>query len=73
MSALEAKSLVRQSMRNKKKRVRCIETGVVYASSRDAAEILAADGMTFTPEGISHTCQGRQKTTRGFRWEYVEC
>lgn len=51
--------------------MRCVETGVVYASARDAAEILAAQGMMFTPEGISHTCQKRQKTTRGLHWEYV--
>lgn len=72
MDALVAKSLMRKSQKNRKKAVRCLETGIVYASARDAAEILAADGMMFTPEGISHTCQERQKSTRGFHWEYVQ-
>lgn len=71
MDALVAKSLVRKNKSYKKKPVRCVDTGVIYASSRDAAEILASEGVMCTPEGISHTCQGRQRSTRGLRWEYV--
>jgi hypothetical protein len=71
MTVLKAKSLVRESGEGKKKAVRCIDTGIVYASSRDAADILAMEGASITPEGITHTCLGRQKTTRGFHWEYA--
>jgi hypothetical protein len=54
MDALKAKSVVRSSNQDKKKPVRCGETGVVYASSRDAAEILASEEVTIAHERITH-------------------
>lgn len=55
-----------------KKAVRCIDTGVVYASSSDAADILSLEGILVNPRNIHFVCQGIQKKTRGLRWEYVD-
>jgi hypothetical protein len=44
---------------------------MVYASSTDAADLLSAEGRLVCPRGILNTCQGKQKTTGGFRWEYA--
>lgn len=71
MNALAAKSVGRQNMREKKRAVRCVDNGVVYASSRDAAEILATQGRSVIPEAIAAVCRGKQKSTGGFRWEYA--
>jgi len=72
MKTLVAKTIKRKSKEKKKRAVRCIDTSIVYASSTDAADILSGEGRVVCPRGILHTCQGRQKTSGGFRWEYVE-
>jgi hypothetical protein len=71
MDALIAKSTGRQNKREKKRPVRCLDTGIVYASSRDAAEIFATQGHLVIPEAIAAVCRGEQKSTGGFRWEYI--
>ena len=71
MKSLVAKSIKRKSKERKKRAVRCIDTSIVYASSADAADILSAEGRLVCPRGILNTCQGKQKTTGGFRWEYA--
>jgi hypothetical protein len=70
MNALSAKTVGRRNMQAKKKPVRCVDNGIVYASSRDAAEILATQGHLVIPEAIAAVCRGKQKSTGGFRWEY---
>lgn len=49
------------------KRVRCIETGIVYYSAREAARQLGIDSST-----ISKVCRGIKRTCGGFHWEYIE-
>jgi hypothetical protein len=71
MQIVVAKSLSRCFRVEKKRPVRCIDTGIVYASSRDAAEILANEGLLLTPEAIATVCRGKQRSAGGFRWEYV--
>jgi len=48
------------------RKVRCIETGVVYESQRAAA---TATGLR-QPK-ISQCCTGSRRTTGGFHWEYA--
>lgn len=48
------------------RKVRCIESGVVYATVTDAARENDIDHS-----GICAACRGRQKTAGGFHWEYV--
>ena len=49
------------------KPVRCVETGVVYSSIREAAR---ATGLGH--QNISAACHGKTKTSGGFHWELVE-
>ena len=49
------------------KPVRCIETGVIYPSTKEAGrQIGIANGS------ISHCCSGKCKIAGGFHWEYVD-
>lgn len=50
-----------------KKQVLCIETEIVYNSTREAEE---ETGIAHS--GISRSCNGIQKTAGGFHWEYYE-
>ena len=48
------------------KRVRCIETGTIYDTMAEA------ERQTGVPRNdISAVCRGRQKTARGYHWEYA--
>lgn len=47
--------------------VRCVETGVVYASIKEAAK---STGVYST--NIGAACRGQYRTAGGYRWEYVE-
>lgn len=46
------------------KKVRCVETGVVYESGRSSGRILG-----IRREGISDVLRGKQKTAGGYHWE----
>lgn len=61
----ETKKKLRHAQKNIP--VRCVETGAVFDGIHIAAE---ATGLTATK--ICAVCQGRRKTTGGYRWEYVE-
>ena len=52
---------------SKGKKVRCVETGNIYNSIREAGEEI---GIHYT--GIKDTINGRQKTAGGYHWEVVE-
>jgi hypothetical protein len=71
MKILVAKTAGRERRNVKTRPVRCVTTGTVYASSRDAADILAMQGIMLTPESIALACQGRQKSAGGLVWEYA--
>lgn len=49
------------------KKVRCVETQVVYDSIGDAALFINKDRS-----GIGKCCVGKQKTCGGYHWEFVE-
>lgn len=49
------------------KKVRCIETGIIYCSTREAER---QTGCAHTH--ISNVCKGRARTCGGYHWEYVE-
>ncbi len=63
--------LRRNSNSTQKKRVRCIDTGVIYASSSEAADLLSGEGILVCPQRIHTTCRGKQKSAGGLRWEYA--
>ena len=64
MKKIEAKKIKKKSNLHKRKAVKCLETGLIYVSSSDAADILRAEGNVICPRGILAACQGRQKTER---------
>lgn len=49
------------------KLVRCIETGVIYYSTREAGR---QTGLN--QSHISKVCRGERKTTGGYHWEFVD-
>lgn len=51
----------------KSKPVRCVETGAVYKSTRDACRALGKMNLK-----ISAVCKGTAHTTGGYHWEYVQ-
>ena len=50
------------------RKVRCIETGIVYNSLTEAAKAL---GINYT-NSIIKCCKGKCKIAHGFHWEYVD-
>ena len=57
----------RQTNSSHMKKVKCIETDEVFKSVKDAAESIGAN-----PSSVSSMLKGRQKTVRGFHFEYLE-
>jgi len=49
-----------------RRRVRCIETGEVFTSLREAGK-----GKGFNPKHIGDVCSGKRNLTGGYRWDYV--
>lgn len=50
-----------------KKKVICIETGIIYESARDASKCTGA-----SYKSISRVCLGQRKSTKGFRWKFAQ-
>ena len=48
------------------KKVLCIETGIIYKSTREASRETG-----FAQNGIWECCNEKQKTCGGYRWKYV--
>lgn len=48
------------------KLVRCIETGMIFESTREAERCTGIFNAS-----ISHCCHGKQQTAGGYHWEYV--
>lgn len=67
-----SKSLKRRPKYSQMKPVRCVETGLIYASSSDASDILSAEGKLIEPRNILSACQGKQRSAGGLQWEYAE-
>jgi hypothetical protein len=65
------KNAGRECRKVKTRPVRGVTSRTVYASSRNAADILALQGIMLTPESIAFACQGWQKSAGGLLWEYA--
>ena len=52
---------------NPKKKIRCLNNGVIYESIREAARQL-----NLYTQNISNVLKGRRKTTGGYRFEYIK-
>ena len=63
---IEKKRAFLRSCRRITKKVKCIETGVIYNSIKEAAII----NKIHAPN-ITEACRGRNKTSGGYHWEYV--
>lgn len=53
--------------RVQEKRVRCVETGIIYESILQASVETGCDDSA-----ISKCCRGKRKATHGLHWEYVD-
>lgn len=49
------------------KKVICVETGIVYPSSREASRQTGAHY-----QNINKCCRGKYKTTKGYHWRYAD-
>lgn len=49
------------------RKVKCVETGVIYESIKEAAEFIGRDGSS-----ISKCCRGKQDTVAGYHWVYID-
>ena len=72
MTVLVAKSTKRKADGVRKRPVRCRDTGIVYASSREASDILSFEGILVEPRNIMYACQGKTKSAGGYQWEYAD-
>jgi hypothetical protein len=49
------------------KKILCVETGVVYLSSKEVARQLRV-----SHSNIIACCRGKQKTAKGYHWQYAD-
>lgn len=69
IEALEMKRInAKKATAARRKKVRCIETGIVYESASAAARIVPKT----TQSKICMVCKGKRKTCGGFHWKYEE-
>lgn len=59
---------VKKATAARKKKVKCIETGIIYESASAAAREVPKT----TQSKICMVCQGKRKTCGGFHWKYEE-
>ena len=60
----------KERMRNEsvnRKKVRCVETGVIYHSQQEASRITGISN-----NGISRACRGNIPSAGGYHWEFVK-
>lgn len=62
----QSPEFIEKRVRKMRKPVRCIETGVVYGSIREAEENTGIPNCA-----ISQVCNGKQSHARGYHWEFV--
>lgn len=56
-----------QDNKGHKKKVICLNNGIVYDSAKDAARAINVD-----PSCITHVIKGRQKTVRGYKFQLLQ-
>lgn len=55
------------SNHHKKKRVLCLDTSTIYSSIKEASQSTGCD-----TSAISACCRGKQKASKGIRWQYID-
>jgi len=63
----KSKESIEKTAAATRRRVRCIETGVIFKSVSEAASFV--EGST---SPISKVCRGTKPSYMGFRWEYID-
>lgn len=66
-AASKYRKCMEQRKEGQKKKVRCIETGIIYNSITNASK-----DTNIPTVNISAVCNGRRKTTGGYHWEFVD-
>lgn len=64
-----------QTFREKAKKVKCIETGEIFTSAKQANEMLVQKGLAYSYTAynrIKDVCHNRKEAAYGFHWEFVE-
>lgn len=65
-ASLEARRKMSESS-SRKRKVLCVETGIIYNSIRDAAKAVETPASN-----VGSVCTGKTKTAGGYSWKYVE-
>lgn len=62
-----------RSLQTKAKRIKCVETGQIFESAREASNWikLATKADYCDMNLIKQACKGKQKTSYGYHWEWV--
>ena len=58
----------KKAAKARRKKVRCLETNIIYESASEAARSLKLKSSSH----ISAACSGARKTAAGYHWEFVE-
>ena len=64
-----------QTFKEKAKKVKCIETGEIFNSAKQANEMLVQKGLasSYTAYNrIKEVCRNKTETAYGFHWEFVQ-
>lgn len=64
-----------QTFKEKTKKVKCIETGEIFDSAKQANEILIKKGLSCSYTAyniIKDVCHKKRKAAYGYHWEFVE-
>lgn len=63
-----------RSLQTKAKKIKCIETGQIFNSAREASHwVEFVRETTYCDMNlIKLACKGKQKTSYGYHWEFVE-
>ena len=65
-ASLETRRRMSESS-SRKRKVLCVETGIIYNSIRDAAKDVGTPASN-----VGSVCTGKTKTAGGYSWKYVE-
>ena len=63
-----------RSYQSMAKKIRCIETGKIFNSAREASHWVefARETAYYDMNLIKLACKGKQKTSHGYHWEFAE-
>ena len=64
-----------KSCKEKSKKVKCVETGEIFNSAKQANEMLVKKGLSYSYTAyirIKNACKNREETAYGFHWQFVD-